>query len=169
MDEIYCGCDKAEIKESHKNFGLEENKELKDVSTAVTIPQPQTQPQEGCYTFHRVISANDMILFQEQEDGPLKGQVTRAVQTKENVSKAIFFVYPEANPEDEYRNKVDYANPVLLRVKTLSRLPSLNSSLSKFPPQVNIQVNKQSSGCNDIAKFNFNLCKEDIFSSPFER
>jgi hypothetical protein len=166
MDETFCGCEKTEIKESNKN-SVEENKDLKDVSTAIPTSQPQTNNENS--RFHRVVSAGDMILFQAQEEGPLKGHVSRGVQTKDNLSKAIFFVFPESNPEDEYRNKVDYANPVLLRVKTVSKLPTLITALSKVPPTINFPYTKQSGGCSVLPKFNFALCKEDIFFSPFER
>ncbi len=94
-----------------------------DSSTLISVPvRPEAETQHKA--FPRITSANQMVLFPAEEDGPKPGQVSCAVAT-DPLSfpfsrKDVFYVYSESNPEEEYKGKVDYANPVLLRAKLSS-------------------------------------------------
>ena len=111
---------------------------LSDISTVPATIQASNAENPTPSRFPRVESAVQMILFPTEEDGPKPGQMSRAIHANidaETVSfmrKDVFYVYSEENPEEEYKRKIDYNNPVLLRPKaegkeseTLGKLPSL--------------------------------------------
>jgi hypothetical protein len=98
-------------------------------------------------TFRRIVSYSQMVLSQgnaiptiaTEEPGPRMGQVSRGVDTPHDLSqqgpfKPIFYVYPEAGVEDEYRGLVDYTNLVPLRVQCASStLPPFARFLAACP------------------------------------
>jgi len=117
---------------------------IAEVSTAIATSPPSGAESPPTKTFPRITSANQMVLFPNEEEGPRPGQVTRAVATEYSYfpvsKKDIFYVYSEINPEEEYRDRVDYANPVVLRAKTsiretegapIAKLPLISALASK--------------------------------------
>jgi len=71
--------------------------------------------------FPRIGSAMQMVLFPSEENGPQEGQVSRSVNTDAGClsesKKDVFYVHQEENPEEEYKDVIDYKNPILLRTK----------------------------------------------------
>lgn len=68
----------------------------------------------------RVESAGDMMLFGLDEDGPCAGQMSRGVTANMDQvvqKRPIFFVVIETDVEEEYKQRLDYSNPILLRNK----------------------------------------------------
>lgn len=70
----------------------------------------------------RVESAGEMLLFGLEEDGPCAGQVSRGVSANVELAhkRPVFFVIADTNVEEEYKQKLDYSNPVLLRNKQMA-------------------------------------------------
>lgn len=68
----------------------------------------------------RVESAGEMLLFELEEEGPYAGQMTRGVSANMDMityKRPIFFISVESDLEEEYKQQIDYSNPVLLRNK----------------------------------------------------
>jgi len=144
------------------------NEKLKEISTAVILGESNNQENY----FHRVLSAAQM-----------KNQKSVAVDTKDlfNYHKPIFVLHSDANTEDDYKNNVDYNNPILLKQKSFKKeeekLPSFQTFMEKLP--AGIIANPLSNSINYKVKanleedekpnFDFKLCKQDIHYSLFER
>ena len=166
MTECCCSMEKASIPVSGPNQNMELST-LAGSSAGAHLNEGQN------FGIHRVISASDMVMFPPQEDGPLTGQVSVAIQSQEeevrSSMKPIFYLYPESNPEEDYKGKIDYSNPVILKVKedqnNKRKLPACTDFQSQIPQTKDIGRVLDETKPN----INFQIYKEDIYFSPFER
>lgn len=107
------------------------------VSTAAVLPPSATSA--SITNFHRDTSAAQLMLLLNPEKAVPKEMVSIGTNV-DTGKKDIFYVFTEDNPEEEYKRKVDYKDPVTLRVKpreeelctTLHRnkLPAIDRLLS---------------------------------------
>jgi len=138
------------------------------------ISDSQQKDDEKSGMFSKVYSANDVRV------PPVKVPPIRVLPrkfydadgTQFPEERQIFTVYPETNPDEEYKGKVDYQDPVLLRVKTKTmidqKLPSMASVLELYN-SVPFLPRKTVDFTSLKPIFNFSIYKEDIYYSPFER
>jgi len=107
-------------------------KEDHNVSDSCTAPVFKIIPNASSKVLARVDSAAQMLLFDEVEEGPGRGQRTRAISVSFHENKEykhnFFYVYSETDPEMKYKDKIDYNDPILLRAKTSDR-HNVNSHL----------------------------------------
>ncbi len=112
---------------------------LSEASTFMATVQPSDVASPAPKGLPRVVSAGQMVLFPLEEDGPKPGQVSRAVSACMDAGvsglpkKDIFYVYCEDNPEEEYKGKIDYDNPVLLRAKLEEKPTEILAKLPMIP------------------------------------
>ncbi len=162
-----------------------------DASTAVTaaamasvLPQNEGDVRPS-QPIHRVTSFPDIELatpavasspppaFLEEEPGPKLGQITRAVDAPNDIpllpqSKDLFYVYPEANPEDEYRDKVDYRNLVMLRSPSAtSTLPPFSSLLRSLSAQPAWPVPSPTFPTSELISIDLSCYKDRIARAAF--
>lgn len=73
----------------------------------------------------RIESAEQMVLFEEVEEGPGDGRTTRAVSinlTSEDLHKKdVFYIYSDTDPEKKYKEKINYSDPILLKAKCIEK------------------------------------------------
>ena len=84
--------------------------------------------------FHYVSSATQLALI-DIEEGPKEGQVSRPIGVQQDLpipacKRVIFYIFPEQNPEEDYKHKVDYEDSVALRPKAKDN----SSDLPRLPP-----------------------------------
>ena len=122
---------------------LEVKKELPDIQKAASEartlgsfskPNPLSNSHKS---LPRVESAGEMLLFELEEEGPYPGQISRGILVNMDMivhKRPIFFVLADTNLEEEYKQQLDYSNPVLLR----NRQPIKNKELisTQIPEQV---------------------------------
>jgi transcription elongation GreA/GreB family factor len=160
---LYC-CDDTKKKNYESSKEKEQEHEVgKEQSTVATYNSTLASPEKS--GFHRVISASDM---------PIKTKVSVTVQTEDN-TKPIFIIYPEESSENEFKNKVDYTNPVVLRNRTEKYekpLPPIATILD-YDKKITIldqKTHKKLETEENIKPvFDFFYYKEDIYFSTFER
>ena len=108
--------------------GLKKNEReiQKGLSETATLGASFATPMPNLHkSLTRIDSASQMPLFALEEEGPYLGQISIGITANiemEAEKKPIFFVLEEANIEDEYKEKVDYNNMVLLRNKQESMI-----------------------------------------------
>ncbi len=131
QDELFlAGVDEKKLAEESKEVSAAANtKETGDVEEGSAT----LGPHKG---IPRVYSAPQMVLVQAEEEGPKEGQVSRAVGVREDMllpasRKEVFYVYPESSLDEEYKNKINYDDPVELRTKLRSpnETPELKTPL----------------------------------------
>ncbi len=123
----------SETRGEAKKPSKEKSRAHPEASTAVATQQPTELPSGMHKVFPRVTSALQMVLMPLEEEGPKEGQVSRGILTDSfelpPTKRDIFFVRSETNPEELYRDKVDYSNLVAFRAKVRpgaeSKLPGL--------------------------------------------
>lgn len=135
--------------------------------------QVRSEPEAKHKDFPRVTSANQMVLFPVEEEGPKIGQISRAVAT-DPLSfpfsrKDIFYVYSETNPEEEYKGKVDYTNLVLLRAKLSSQAVESLPAVSRPIPRTISAPVLSLAGSSGSSIFNFQDYSLRILMNQFER
>lgn len=127
------------------------NIQRKDTSTFPTgyVEIPQIQSKEN-KEFPRILSANQIMTFAVEEEGPKKNQISRCIDTPQDLpipifKKDIFYIFAENNAEEEYRANLDYSNLLVLKTK-----PKLMESEEKLPCL---------NPANDISDTNYNKNK----------
>lgn len=165
QSELICGADKKIEKAEASNF----DDVPKETSTVQSSGDSNNPPKEQ-NGFHRVVSASQMKIMVSVAAGP-DDPIELDEQSK--TSKPIFLLYSDYNVEDNYKDKVDYNDRVQLRVKAYSKqenkLPSLQFCHANIQPKLNFFDHPAITFHDELPKFDFKLCKEDIYYSPFER
>jgi len=177
-DEMEFVCDKEkclENDEKHGNEGISAFGQTKATQDLIDINPPLSM-NKG---ISRVFSAPQFWIPKEEEEGPLEGQMSRAVGVQEdwllpNDRKEIFYVYPEKDLDEEYKECVDYNNPVLLRSKPKpeeneeiqQRLPSISTILSAC---TSISRSVSHSQFEPGLTFDFSEYKQAITQNSFKR
>jgi hypothetical protein len=106
-----------ELKLAKKRKSSKASRNLSEVQTAMNTEQAiENQTNKG---FPRIGSAGQMELFGMEKEGPKEGQVTRAVTADIPLlpKKELFYIYSKDMDEEEFRRKIDYDDPVALKVK----------------------------------------------------
>lgn len=120
-------------------------KEDNNVSDAHTASALKIVPNTFSKSLTRIDSAEQMILFEEIEEGPGREQVTRAVSVSlyddQEHKHDLFYIYSDTDPEMKYKDKIDYNDPLLLRAKNLDKhntnsYVDLNAGLNAEPELV---------------------------------
>ena len=77
-----------------------------------------------------------MKLFDPIIAGPKPGQITRSILVKMplNSKKSLFYIECQAGAEEEYKQRINYDNPDLLKYKEESVVEQ------KFPPLDDIEI-----------------------------
>ncbi len=107
---------------------------IPEASTAMVTQQPIEPPPNT--PFPRITSAFQMVLPAPLEEPPMRqdcGVMTDDLLVPQICKRDVFFVHSEANPEELYRSKVDYANPVTLRAKIRPEQEVRTTPISKLP------------------------------------
>lgn len=139
-------------------------KVLHEIPTSTALPKDQG----GLSTKNelpRVRSANQMMLFPVEENGPGANKVTRAVSTEiTNFTqrKSIFKIVIKENLEEKYKQLINYNNLLITKEKVILHKPSVH----KLPP---IDIEERSLASEVDAKFSFVEYKAEILSSFISR
>ncbi len=109
-------CKKLDDENENEN----KNEEAQGATTKATMDIPPAAHKNSI--FPRVLSAPQLYLFEADEEGPKLGQMSRGIGVQEEhllplYRREVFYVYPEHDLDEEYKERVDYDNPVLLRSK----------------------------------------------------
>ncbi len=106
--------------------------------TPEATPEDATPLKTGNKAMTRAHSAAEMCLVSEEEKGPKPGDMSRPTQTggesfPPQSQKPVFVIYTESNPEDQFKDQIDYRNLVRLRTKKESPVP-VQVPDAKLPP-----------------------------------
>jgi len=141
---------------------LEVKKEPPDIQKAISEartlgsfskPNPLSNSHKS---LPRVESAGEILLFELEEEGPYPGQISRGISANMDIvlhKRPIFFVSVDTNLEEEYKQQLDYSNPVLLR----------NRQPIKIKEHISTQTPEQMA--KSMVRFNFHEYGKRILAS----
>lgn len=91
-------------------------KKDEEIIRKVSLEASTVVPLVGSNFRPRIESASQITSFELEECGPCEGQMSRSVSVNLNCSKRpLFYVISESDFEDEYKKKVNYDDPLLLK------------------------------------------------------
>eukprot|EP00826_Nyctotherus_ovalis_P048007 TRINITY_DN5615_c0_g2_i15.p1 TRINITY_DN5615_c0_g2~~TRINITY_DN5615_c0_g2_i15.p1 ORF type:complete len:204 (-),score=55.70 TRINITY_DN5615_c0_g2_i15:297-908(-) len=145
-----------ELVAREENLGREDH----CTSEVLTAPAVRSVGSSKEKLLPRVESAAQMVLFEEAEEGPGSGQMTRAISVSpheiEEHKHDLFYVYSDTDPEMKYKDKIDYSDPLLLR----SKIPDRRSATAQI--DVNVKTAQ-------ISIFDFREYENRILASAGKR
>lgn len=161
-------------------LGRSKKKRYKDragISEGKTLPvtaQPTENPISK--SFPRIESAGQMLLFEPETPGPKCGQMSRGITVNMEAGiakKNIFYIHYNTNSEEEFKQTINYNNPILLKTRfdiQKELIQPSNQQNEVIKPNIEPSLNELLKSCGSAFRFiNKKNCDDSHFSFNFHK